>query len=250
MSGEQPDGNEDRLLFELKSRGPQPAATLAAACAITPMGAHKLLARLTLQGLVEARGEGRDDTHDDAGLAAGPATGPGAGDVPASPRVGRPRKLWSLTAAGHGRFPDRHADLTLQLIQQARAVFGDAALDQLITARERDCERRYEARLSRCHTLAERVRELARLRAEEGYMARAERAGRDWLLIEDHCPICAAATSCQGFCRSELSLFRQCLGPAVTVERGEHLLAGARRCVYRISSVKESAVGEPVQDTM
>lgn len=205
-------GNEDRLLFELKSRGPQPAAALAAAVAITPMGAHKLLARLEEQGLVEARDEARGE-------------------------AGRPRKLWSLTTAGHGRFPDRHADLTVQLIQQARAVFGEAGLDQLIGARERDSEWRYRAAMDRCRTTGDRVRELARLRAEEGYMARAERAGKDWLLVEDHCPICAAAQSCQGFCRSELALFQRCLGPGLMVERTEHLLAGARRCAYRISAV-------------
>ncbi|MDH0866016.1 MarR family transcriptional regulator [Mitsuaria sp. GD03876] len=217
-------GNEDRLLFELKSRGPQPAAALAATLAITPMGAHKLLARLEEQGLVEPS----------------PQPAPAVRDrEPAEARVGRPRKLWSLTAAGHGRFPDRHGDLTVQLIQQARAVFGEAGLDQLIGARERDSERRYGAALARCRTTGDRVRELARLRAEEGYMARVERSGRDWLLIEDHCPICAAATSCQGFCRSELSLFQRCLGPGLTVERTEHLLAGARRCAYRISAVKE-----------
>ncbi|ANH66783.1 metalloregulator ArsR/SmtB family transcription factor [Mitsuaria sp. 7] len=205
-------GNEDRLLFELKSRGPQAAAALAATVAITPMGAHKLLARLEEQGLVEAQ----DDQRGEAG---------------------RPRKLWSLTAAGHGRFPDRHADLTVQLIQQARAVFGEAGLDQLIAARERDSELRYRAAIDRCRTTGDRVRELARLRAEEGYMARAERVGKDWLLVEDHCPICAAAQSCQGFCRSELALFERCLGPGLTVERTEHLLAGARRCAYRISAV-------------
>lgn len=205
-------GNEDRLLFELKSRGPQAAAALAATVAITPMGAHKLLARLEEQGLVEAQ----DDQRGEAG---------------------RPRKLWSLTAAGHGRFPDRHGDLTVQLIQQARAVFGEAGLDQLILARERDSELRYRATIDRCRTTGDRVRELARLRAEEGYMARAERVGKDWLLVEDHCPICAAAQSCQGFCRSELALFERCLGPGLTVERTEHLLAGARRCAYRISPV-------------
>lgn len=205
-------GNEVRLLFELKSRGPQAAAALAATVAITPMGAHKLLARLEEQGLVVAQ----DDQRGEAG---------------------RPRKLWSLTAAGHGRFPDRHADLTVQLIQQARAVFGEAGLDQLIGARERDSEQRYRAAIDRCRTTGDRVRELARLRAEEGYMARAERIGKDWLLIEDHCPICAAAQSCQGFCRSELALFERCLGHGLTVERTEHLLAGARRCAYRISAV-------------
>ena len=207
--------NEDRLLYALKSRGPQAAAALAATVAITPMGAHKLLARLETQGLVEAQ----DDQRGEAG---------------------RPRKLWSLTAAGHGRFPDRHGDLTVQLIQQARAVFGEAGLDQLIVARERDSELHYRAALDRCRTTGDRVRELARLRAEEGYMARAERVGKDWLLVEDHCPICAAAQSCQGFCRTERALFQRCLGPGLTVERTEHLLAGARRCAYRISAPSAS----------
>ena len=128
----------------------------------------------------------------------------------------------------------------MQLIQQARAVFGEAGLDQLIVARERDSELHYRAALDRCRTTGDRVRELARLRAEEGYMARAERVGKDWLLVEDHCPICAAAQSCQGFCRSELALFQRCLGPGLTVERTEHLLAGARRCAYRISAPSAS----------
>lgn len=57
-----------------------------------------------------------------------------------------------------------------------------------------------------------------------------------WLLVENHCPICAAATVCQGFCRDELSLFRDLLGDRVSVNRGDHILAGARRCAYRIEA--------------
>ena len=43
----------------------------------------------------------------------------------------------------------------------------------------------------------------------KGYMARLEK-GDDGslLLVEDHCPICAAAIACQGLCRSELDIFR------------------------------------------
>jgi predicted ArsR family transcriptional regulator len=57
-----------------------------------------------------------------------------------------------------------------------------------------------------------------------------------FLLVENHCPICAAARVCQGFCRSELELFREVLGPGVEVERTEHVLAGGRRCAYRVTS--------------
>jgi predicted ArsR family transcriptional regulator len=198
----------ERLLHELKSRGPQPAATLAAACAITPMGAHKQLRALATQGLV--RSEDRIEG------------------------AGRPKRIWSLSAAGHARFPDRHGELAVQLIRNAAEVLGEDALDRLIAARERQAEAHYLSQLAGARTLGARVRRLAALRAAEGYMARAEPQGRAWLLIEDHCPICAAAAACQGFCRSELALFRRCLGDEVEVERIEHLIAGARRCVYRI----------------
>ena len=199
----------DRLLYQLKSRGPQSAATLAAACAITPMGAHKQLQALRATGLV--------GSHDEA-------DGPG-----------RPKRLWTLTAAGHARFPDRHADLAVQLIRQAAAVLGPDAVDRLIAAREREQQADYDAALSGLATLGARVRRLAQLRSREGYMARAERHGRGWLLVEDHCPICAAAATCQGLCRSELQIFARCLGEGARVERVEHVLAGARRCAYLVT---------------
>jgi predicted ArsR family transcriptional regulator len=40
--------------------------------------------------------------------------------------------------------------------------------------------------------------------------------------------------SVPGLCRSELAIFRAVLGADVTVERTDHILAGARRCAYRI----------------
>ena len=84
--------------------------------------------------------------------------------------------------------------------------------------------------------------ELVRLRSQEGYMAACEDPGDGTLLfVENHCPICAAATSCQGFCRAELSVFRAVLGPGVEVERAEHILAGARRCAYVVKMADQAA---------
>ena len=201
----------DRLLYQLKSRGPQPAATLAAAVAITPMGAHKQLQSLQAQGLVDSRDE---------------ADGPG-----------RPKRWWSLTAAGHARFPDRHGDLAVQLLRHAAAVLGPEAIDRLLLAREQAQLAEYDAALASLASLGARMKRLAALRSREGYMARVEKQGPGWLLVEDHCPICAAAASCQGLCRSELQIFQRCLGDGVRVERIEHVLAGARRCAYLVTPV-------------
>lgn len=204
----------DNVLFLLKTRGPQTAQKLAELLDLTSMGARRQLESAQEKGLV-----GYEDFAD---------------------KVGRPSRRWHLTEAGHARFPDRHADLTLQMIQQVRALFGEEGMDKLIAARERESEAAYNAALQDAAdpALATRVQALARARDAEGYMAETEvQPDGSLLLIENHCPICAAATTCQGFCRSELQVFQRVLGEGCQVERAEHLLSGARRCVYVIRQV-------------
>src|SRR6266849_7087490 len=102
--------NSNRVLYTLKSRGPLGTGTLARALSITEVGVRQHLAKLHSDDLV---------TFDDQ-----------AGEV------GRPKRMWRLTAKGHGRFPDTHGDLTVSLIEGIRSVFGEAGLDRLIVARQ------------------------------------------------------------------------------------------------------------------
>jgi predicted ArsR family transcriptional regulator len=124
--------------------------------------------------------------------------------------------------------------MTVELIGAIRGEFGEAGLDRLIRRREQAMAAQYEQALHGAASLEERVTRLARLRSAEGYMAEvARRDDGGYMIAENHCPICAAAAACQGFCRSELALFARLLAPA-RVERVEHLLAGARRCSYLV----------------
>lgn len=199
----------DRALYLLKTRGALTAQALAAELGLTSMGARKQLQALEEKGLAETETQAQG--------------------------VGRPVQLWRLSERGHGRFPDRHSDLTLQLLEQVRAVFGEAGLERLIQRREEQSEADYRQAMSGAEGLPQRLDALARIRSQEGYMAELQPDGAGWLLLENHCPICAAARRCQGLCRSELALFERVLGPAAAVERVEHALAdGGRRCVYRI----------------
>ena len=206
-----------RILYALKSRGPLGSSALARALGITEVGVRQHLAKLQGDRLV-----GFDD-H--------------AGEV------GRPKRIWRLPERGHGRFPDTHADLTVSLIDSIRSVFGEAGLDRLIDARQEAMVSSYRRELAAYASLSERVAVLARLRTAEGYMAEFEaQAGGGFLLIENHCPICAAAKTCQGFCRSELELFQAAFGSDCTVAREEHLLSDGQRCVYRIAPRAETAI--------
>jgi len=82
-----------------------------------------------------------------------------------------------------------------------------------------------------------RHKALAAIRTDEGYMASAKPQGDgSVLLLENHCPICAAAVACTGLCAKELEVFQTVLGKDVAVERTEHIVAGARRCAYRVAN--------------
>jgi len=199
----------DRFLLLLKTRGPQTSAEAGAALGITDEAARQQFVKHAREGLVE-------------------------GDSVSS-GVGRPTQVWRLTPAGHARFPDAHAELTVQLLNNIRTELGDVALERLIAAREKETRRSYLAETADATGLEERVARLAAIRSREGYMAEWQAEGDEYLLIENHCPICAAATTCQGFCRAELSVFQEVLGAEANITRLEHIPAGARRCVYRVT---------------
>jgi predicted ArsR family transcriptional regulator len=202
------NASTDKILYLLKTHGPQSAAALGEQLQMTSMGARQHLIALEAEGWVgfsdEARGRGR------------------------------PVRLWHLTEQAWQRFPDTHSELTLQLLDNVQQLFGETGMEQLIQKREQQMLSRYQLRLDQ-PALADRLAELKELRTREGYMAdmRQEEDG-SWLWWESHCPICAAARACRGFCRSELALFRQLLAPA-GVEREQYLLDGDQRCLYRIT---------------
>jgi len=123
----------------------------------------------------------------------------------------------------------------VDLLGGLREAFGADGVDRLVGVRTRRQVDHYRERMpGEDRPLAERVAALAELRTEDGYMAAYEPLDDGWLLVENHCPICAAATVCQGLCGSELDLFRAVLGDGVAVERDEHILAGDRRCTYLV----------------
>ena len=200
----------DQILMLLKTRGPQTAQSLAELMGLTAMGVRRQLEAAVDEGLVRFQ------------------------DRPG--KVGRPVRRWMLSDSGHARFPDRHAELTLDLMQDVRTLFGETGLERLIAGRVDASERACRARVEGGAPLAARVAALAAARTAEGYMAETEpRVDGSVLLHENHCPIGTAARACQQFCRSELEVFRRVLGAGTVVVRIEHQLEGARRCSYLVS---------------
>ena len=132
--------------------------------------------------------------------------------------------------------------LTVSLIDSIRAAVGEEGLEAIVASRTAAQSADYAERLAGAD---DRLAGLAEIRTDEGYMAEVidPGDGRDRLLVEHHCPICEAAETCQGLCRSELEVFQRALGPAFTVAREQHLLSGDERCVYRITDSRQRTTG-------
>jgi predicted ArsR family transcriptional regulator len=191
--------------------GAQPAAVLAGEMGLTNEGARQHLMRMMEEGWISSESQSKG--------------------------VGRPIILYQITAAGFGLFPDAHAELTLQLLTSVKALFGQEGLDRLIQSREQETLKQYQSGVEGMGRLEDRLDYLVSIRSAEGYMAEWYQDGDLYFLVENHCPICAAATRCQGFCQAELQNFRQTLGEGVKVERVEHIVQGARRCAYQITTL-------------
>ncbi|QYJ85417.1 transcriptional regulator [Shewanella mesophila] len=198
----------DKIVDYLKVEGPTTAKLLAEQFSLTTMGVRQHLQGLEEEGMLvfEDRKASR----------------------------GRPTRYWSLTEKSYSLFPDRHDDLTSQLIESVKVVFGDSGLEQLISHREEASKALYQRELASHSSLLEKLHALARLRTTEGYVATVEQEEEHFWLLENHCPICAAARHCVNFCRSELQLFQWLFDDLATVSREEHIIEGARRCAYKV----------------
>ncbi|MBD2070098.1 transcriptional regulator [Leptolyngbya sp. FACHB-671] len=202
----------------LKQEGSLDAETLAARLGITAMAVRQHLYALQGEQLVTYQEQPR--------------------------RMGRPAKLWQLTPAADRLFPDGYAELTLSLLNSVKEAFGEAGLDRLLEVRTRQQLETYTQQMegklapdtTAEQTLKQRLHKLAEIRTHEGYMAEVQaQPDGSFLFVENHCPICAAATACTGLCAKELEIFQSILGNEINIERVEHIIAGERRCAYQVS---------------
>lgn len=156
--------------------------------------------------------------------------------------VGRPRHLYDVTPDAQGLFPADYDGLAAGLLAAISEVGGPDLIEDVFAARRRQIGHRIRqslaSRLPAGADLVDRVRELAVLQDEAGYLA-------DWYVGEDgavrlrenNCAIYHVARGTSAACDAELQLFRELLGEDVI--RESHIASGDRCCTYRIGSARD-----------
>ena len=153
--------------------------------------------------------------------------------------VGRPRHLYDVTPMAQHSLPANYDGLATTLLESIAMVGGDELVDAVFQARRRLVGDRIRARfaekLGSAPSLGARVRELAAIQDESGYLCRATPLdGMDGPMEfrQANCAILGAAAGHPAACRAEVQLFEEVLQARVT--RMTHIAQGDRSCSYRI----------------
>ena len=151
--------------------------------------------------------------------------------------VGRPRHLYDVTPDAQELFPSNYDGLAAGLLAAIGAVGGDSLIEQVFQARRRQIGDRVRRELDDLvgadAPLIDRVRALAVIQDELGYLADAVVDGDGTIRLREHnCAILQVASSQHSACDAELDLFREVLGAEVV--RETHIASGDRCCSYRV----------------
>ena len=198
------------IVQALKKRGELSADDLAEQLGLTTSGVRQQLVGLTSDGLVAHR------------------------QVRAGP--GRPRHCYHLTPAADALFPRAYSDLTNELLGYA----GDEEPELIERLFEKRRRRRVEGARERLAALdfPAKVAELAQILDEDGYLADFQAQPDGTFLITEHnCAIIGVARRYGQACSSEIGFLREAM-PEASIERIQHMIAGAHSCAYEIKQKK------------
>jgi predicted ArsR family transcriptional regulator len=152
--------------------------------------------------------------------------------------VGRPRHLYDVTADAQELFPSNYDGLAAGLLAAIGEVGGESLIEQVFLARRRQIGERVRREIDEIvgpdAPVAERVRALAVIQDQQGYLAEAVVSENGVVRLREHnCAIYDVAKGEVAACDAELALFREVLG--VDVVRETHIAAGDRCCSYRVA---------------
>ena len=149
-------------------------------------------------------------------------------------KVGRPFYVYSLTEEAEALFPKNYHIVTNRVLDSLSALTGQEGVERLSTHMAQSWASERKPRLEG-KPFEDQVREVAKIRTEEGAWAEVEQVGEEFYITQFNCS-CPKSSSRhpEVLCATELAYMRQLLGP--NVERIEWAREGARACKYRVQA--------------
>ena len=203
-----------KLLYYLKVMQQAGLEELANVMKVSRMAVHKHLGILQQRGLVEA--------------------------VETRGHVGRPRMMYQLTSQSKTVFPKSYSAIATHALDFIERNMGKEAVEKVLHERQSELFDQYYKRLMDLD-FDKQVKELARIRDEEGYIAESKKEPKSgngkYVLLEYNCPIIHIAEKHWEACYTETELFEKLLG--ADIETTHRAAKGDLVCKFIIKERKE-----------
>jgi len=202
-----------KLLYYLKVMQQAGLKELANVMKVSRMAIHKHLTVLQMRGLVEG--------------------------VETRGLIGRPRMVYQLTSQSKTVFPKSYSAIATYAFDFIERNMGKEAVEKVLRERQSELFDQYYKRL-RDLEFDKQVKELARIRDEEGYIAESKKeskgSGGKHVLLEYNCPIIHIAEKHWEACTTETELFEKLLD--ADIETTHRAAKGDSICKFVIKERK------------
>lgn len=154
--------------------------------------------------------------------------------------VGRPKMMYQLTSQSKSIFPKSYSAIATHALDFIERNMGKEGVERVLRDRQDDLFNKYYKHLKDLD-FDKRVKELARIRDEEGYMAESKKesklSSRRHVLLEYNCPIIHIAEKHWEACSVETELFEKLLG--ANIETTHRAAQGDLICKFVIREKRE-----------
>ena len=204
-----------KILYYLKVMQQAGLEELAKVMKVSRMAVHKHLVLLQNRGLVES--------------------------IENRGHVGRPRMVYQLTSQSKTVFPKSYSAIATHALDFIERNMGKEGIEKVLRERQTELFDQYYKRLKDLD-FDKQVKELARIRDEEGYIAESKKeskrsGGGKHVLLEYNCPIIHIAEKHWEACSTETELFEKLLG--ANIETTHRAAKGDLICKFVIKEKKE-----------
>jgi DeoR family suf operon transcriptional repressor len=199
-------GLRGEILVELKKSQPITAKELAAKYVVSANAIRRHLKELEAEGLVVYSRENRGS--------------------------GAPTYAYGLSEDGEALFPTQYGQVLSDVLSQLAKTDGREAIKEMFAKRFKENADRIRGEL-RDASLEEKVKAVAGLLSDQGFMAAWSRNQGALTLAEHNCAVRAVAEAFPEICAAEKEFLSEVLQTEVT--RDSHIPDGCNSCQYSIS---------------
>ena len=148
--------------------------------------------------------------------------------------MGRPEKAYRLTGVAQEFFPTEYGTFTTQVLDSVSQVYGSNAAEKILHNIYQNETKKLTERLASYTNIEDRVRELAVLRDQDGYMSEYyyDREINTHQIIEYNSPILLCLDSYPILRELEKEMFSELLSSQI--ERNEERVSGLYKCIFDI----------------